>query len=126
MIPRPPRATRTDTLLPYTTLFRSLQSEIGKTIVFVTHDIDEAFLLGDQVAVLEQGARIAQVGSPSQIMEDPAEGFVSSFIGAETGKRALPLKQTPRGTVVVDAEGRTQGALQGEIGRASCGERGGQ
>lgn len=91
-----------------------LQREIGKTIVFVTHDIDEAFLLGDQVAILEQGARIAQVGSPSQIMEDPAPGFVSSFIGADTGKRALHLKETPRGTVVVDAEGRTQGALRGD------------
>src|SRR3546814_3946114 len=51
-------------------------------------------ILGHQVAILEQGARIAQVGSPSQIMEDPAEGFVSSFIGAETGKRALHPKRS--------------------------------
>ena len=88
-----------------------LQREIGKTIVFVTHDIDEAFLLGDQVVLLEAGARIAQVGSPSEIMERPASAFVAAFIGAERGRRALHLKQTPRGTVVVDALGRTQGAL---------------
>ncbi len=88
-----------------------LQSEIGKTVVFVTHDIDEAFLLGDQVVILQKGARIAQVGSPSEIIESPADDFVATFIGAEKGKRALRLKQTERGTVVVDAEGRTQGAL---------------
>ncbi len=88
-----------------------LQSEIGKTIVFVTHDIDEAFLLGDQVVILEKGAKIAQVGTPSEIVENPASDFVASFIGAVKGKRALHLKQTPTGTVVVDAEGRTQGAL---------------
>ncbi len=88
-----------------------LQREIGKTIVFVTHDIDEAFLLGDQVVLLQKGARIAQVGSPSEITENPADDFVASFIGVDKGKRALHLKETPRGTVVVDAEGRTQGAL---------------
>lgn len=88
-----------------------LQSDIGKTIVFVTHDIDEAFLLGDQVVLLEKGARVAQVGAPSEIIENPANDFVESFIGAVKGKRALHLKQTPRGTVVVDADGRTQGSL---------------
>jgi len=88
-----------------------LQNEIGKTIVFVTHDIDEAFLLGDQVVILEKGAKIAQVGTPSEIVENPASDFVASFIGAVKGKRALHLKQTATGTVVVDAEGRTQGSL---------------
>ncbi|WP_278102077.1 ATP-binding cassette domain-containing protein [Microbacterium proteolyticum] len=88
-----------------------LQSDIGKTIVFVTHDIDEAFLLGDQVVLLEKGAHVAQVGAPSEIIENPASDFVASFIGAVKGKRALRLKTTEHGTVVVDAEGRTQGAL---------------
>jgi osmoprotectant transport system ATP-binding protein len=98
-----------------------LQTEIGKTVVFVTHDIDEAFLLGDQVVILRQGAQIAQVGSPSEIIEDPADEFVGSFIGAEKGKRALHLKDTERGTVVVDAEGRTQGAIVREQAPASGG-----
>ena len=91
-----------------------LQTDIGKTVVFVTHDIDEAFLLGDKVVILREGAQVAQTGSPSQIIEDPADDFVASFIGAEKGKRALHLKETARGTVVVDAEGRTQGAITDE------------
>ncbi|SBS70554.1 ABC transporter ATP-binding protein [uncultured Microbacterium sp.] len=88
-----------------------LQRELDKTVVFVTHDIDEAFLLGDQVVILEKGATIAQVGSPSEIIEAPASAFVADFIGSERGKRALRLKETANGTVVVDGLGRTQGAL---------------
>jgi osmoprotectant transport system ATP-binding protein len=88
-----------------------LQREIGKTIVFVTHDIDEAFLLGDQVVILEKGAHIAQAGTPDEIIENPASEFVASFIGADRGKRALRVKSTPTGQVVVDADGRTQGVL---------------
>ena len=83
-------------------------------MVFVTHDIDEAFLLGDQVVILDKGARIVQVGSPSEIIENPADDFVASFIGADRGRRALHLKETPHGTVVVDSEGRTQGAIVAE------------
>lgn len=88
-----------------------LQRELDKTVVFVTHDIDEAFLLGDQVVILDKGARVVQVGSPSEIIENPADAFVEAFIGVERGRRALSLKQTPRGTVVVDSQGRTQGVL---------------
>jgi len=91
-----------------------LQTEMGKTVVFVTHDIDEAFLLGDQVVILQKGAQVAQVGTPSEIIENPADAFVESFIGAEKGKRALHLKSTSHGTVVVDGDGRTQGALVDE------------
>lgn len=88
-----------------------LQDEVDKTIVFVTHDIDEAFLLGDQVVILEKGAHIAQVGTPSEILENPASEFVASFIGADQGKRALHLKKTATGTAVIDGQGRTQGML---------------
>jgi osmoprotectant transport system ATP-binding protein len=91
-----------------------LQREIGKTIVFVTHDIDEAFLLGDQVVILEKGATIAQVGSPDEIIAAPANDFVSSFVGLGKGKRALHLERTATGTIVVDGDGRTQGALVGD------------
>ncbi|WP_298744767.1 ATP-binding cassette domain-containing protein [uncultured Microbacterium sp.] len=90
-----------------------LQRDLDKTVVFVTHDIDEAFLLGDQVVILEKGARIAQVGSPSEIMENPATDFVAEFVGVDRGSRALSLKKTPHGTVLVDAAGRTQGVLTG-------------
>lgn len=88
-----------------------LQRELDKTVVFVTHDIDEAFLLGDQVVILQKGARIAQVGTPSEIIENPANDFVASFIGIDKGKRAFRVKETPRGAVVVDDAGRTQGVL---------------
>jgi osmoprotectant transport system ATP-binding protein len=88
-----------------------LQKELDKTIVFVTHDIDEAFLLGDQVVILEKGARVAQIGSPSEIIENPASDFVADFIGVERGSRALRAKRTAHGTVLVDAAGRTQGML---------------
>ena len=88
-----------------------LQRDLDKTIVFVTHDIDEAFLLGDQVVILEKGAAIAQVGSPSEIIENPASEFVANFIGIERGKRALTLKKTSNGSVLVDGEGRTAGVL---------------
>jgi osmoprotectant transport system ATP-binding protein len=91
-----------------------LQREMGRTIVFVTHDVDEAFLLGDQVAILQTGARIAQVGAPAEILAHPADDFVASFIGADTGRRALHLERTPAGTVVVDAQGRTHGSLAEE------------
>jgi osmoprotectant transport system ATP-binding protein len=97
-----------------------LQRELGKTVVFVTHDIDEAFLLGDQVVILQTGAQIAQVGSPSEIIENPADDFVASFIGVDRGTRALTLKETDRGTVVVDSEGRTQGAIVGGAPRESA------
>jgi len=90
---------------------RRLQRDLDKTVVFVTHDIDEAFLLGDQVVILEKGARIAQVGSPSEIIENPASDFVADFVGLQRGSRALRTKRTEHGTVLVDASGRAQGVL---------------
>jgi len=88
-----------------------LQRELDKTVVFVTHDIDEAFYLGDQVVILEKGGQIAQQGTPAQILSAPATDFVAEFIGANRGKRALHVEQTPTGQVVVDGDGRTAGVL---------------
>src|SRR5690606_38695631 len=62
-----------------------LQEALAKTIVFVTHDIDEAFLLGDNVVILGEGAQIAQQGSPEQLLAAPANDFVARFIGADRG-----------------------------------------
>jgi osmoprotectant transport system ATP-binding protein len=90
-----------------------LQRELDKTVVFVTHDIDEAFLLGDQVVILEAGGKIAQVGSPTEIIADPANRFVADFIGVEKGKRALSIRKTDKGEIVVDSEGRAAGMLVG-------------
>ena len=92
-----------------------LQRDLDKTVVFVTHDIDEAFLLGDQVVILEEGAKIAQVGSPTEIMSNPASDFVADFIGVRQGKRALTIRETARGKILVDSEGRAAGVLSGEF-----------
>jgi osmoprotectant transport system ATP-binding protein len=88
-----------------------LQRDLDKTVVFVTHDIDEAFLLGDQVVILEKGGKIAQQGSPAEILSDPASDFVADFVGSNRGKRALHIEQTATGQVVVDDEGRATGVL---------------
>jgi osmoprotectant transport system ATP-binding protein len=66
-----------------------LQSELGKTVVFVTHDIDEATKLGDAVAVLREGGRLAQFAPPDRLLAEPADDFVSSFVGRDRGYRRL-------------------------------------
>jgi osmoprotectant transport system ATP-binding protein len=92
-----------------------LQRELDKTVVFVTHDIDEAFLLGDQVVILEKGAKIAQKGSPEDILANPASDFVASFIGADRGKRRLTVnsRAVSQGDdlVLIDAGGYAAGVI---------------
>ncbi|GAA1835647.1 ABC transporter ATP-binding protein [Agromyces salentinus] len=88
-----------------------LQGELGKTVVFVTHDIDEAFLLGDQIVIMQQGGRISQAASPAEILAAPADAFVADFVGAERGKRSLHLTEVDGRTVVVDGDGRPAGVL---------------
>jgi osmoprotectant transport system ATP-binding protein len=88
-----------------------LRTQLDKTVVFVTHDIDEAFLLGDQVVILEKGGRIAQQGTPQEILSNPANDFVRDFVGADKGKRALHLEDTGTGRVLVDRDGRLVGVL---------------
>ncbi|SDI78691.1 osmoprotectant transport system ATP-binding protein [Frankineae bacterium MT45] len=69
--------------------FLRLQSELGKTIVFVTHDIDEAIKLGDHVAVLRVGGHLAQFATPAELLSHPADPFVAGFVGRDRGYRAL-------------------------------------
>ncbi|MBB2913978.1 osmoprotectant transport system ATP-binding protein [Streptosporangium becharense] len=66
-----------------------LQSELRKTIVFVTHDIDEAVKLGDRVAVLRVGGRLAQLDDPATLLARPADDFVREFLGRDRGIRRL-------------------------------------
>ncbi|WP_111718926.1 ABC transporter ATP-binding protein [Homoserinimonas sp. OAct 916] len=91
-----------------------LQRELGKTVVFVTHDIDEAFLLGDQIAILKTGGEIAQLGTPTEILSNPADDFVSSFVGTDRGARALHLAPGRFGNLVIDGTGRPAGILVNE------------
>jgi len=66
-----------------------LQRDIGKTIVFVTHDIDEAIKLGDNVAILRVGGKLAQFAPPSELLANPVDDFVRDFVGRDRGYRAL-------------------------------------
>ncbi|POX63434.1 proline/glycine betaine ABC transporter ATP-binding protein [Streptomyces sp. Ru62] len=66
-----------------------IQDELGKTIVFVTHDIDEAIKLGTKVAVLRTGGRLAQFAPPAELLSAPADPFVEDFLGADRGIRRL-------------------------------------
>src|SRR5262249_11889572 len=71
-----------------------LQSELQKTIVFVTHDIDEALKLGDKVAVFGRGGVLQQYAEPSRLLSNPASDFVAGFIGADRGYRGLQFRHS--------------------------------
>lgn len=96
-----------------------LQRELGKTILFVTHDIDEAFLLGDEVVVFQAGGVIAQRGTPAEIVAHPQNDFVRSFVGgavtdASAGAVARPLttQDIDGKTVVFDGAGKPLGVIE--------------
>jgi osmoprotectant transport system ATP-binding protein len=98
---------------------RRLQRELGKTTVFVTHDIDEAFLLGQQVVILQRGGIIAQIGTPAEILAHPATDFVADFVGAKRGKRRLTAEEQGAGddVLLVDASGSPAGVISAPEGR---------
>lgn len=79
-----------------------LQRELAKTIVFVTHDIHEATRLGDHIAVLGERGRLAQFGSPEELLARPADEFVASFLGLDRGMRRLSF--LPSTVLVADPE----------------------
>ncbi|GAA1128538.1 ABC transporter ATP-binding protein [Arthrobacter flavus] len=104
------------------TEFLRLQGELGKTIAFVTHDIDEAIKLGDMVAVFKEGGHLAQYASPQELLENPANDFVADFVGRDRGFRSLsfdssevleldPLDSVRVGNerLVLDSAGRPRG-----------------
>lgn len=75
--------------------FLRLQAELSKTIVFVTHDIDEAVKLGDQIAVLRVGGTLAQLSAPEKLLADPHDDFVADFLGRDRGYRGLAFTSAP-------------------------------
>jgi osmoprotectant transport system ATP-binding protein len=107
--------------------FLGLQRQLSKTIILITHDIDEAIKLGDHVAILRVGGRLAQYGTPQQLLDEPADAFVEGFVGRDRGYRSLsfvPAGGLPLATVkvvrdpqdasgdsslIVDAEARPTG-----------------
>jgi osmoprotectant transport system ATP-binding protein len=71
--------------------FLRLQAEVRKTILFVTHDIDEAIKMGDRVAVLREGGHLAQYATPAELLMAPADDFVEDFVGADRALKRLAL-----------------------------------
>lgn len=76
-----------------------LQRDLAKTIVFVTHDIDEATILGDKVAVFAVGGRLAQFAAPEEILRAPVDDFVAGFVGRDRGFRHLSFQEGDRVTI---------------------------
>ncbi len=100
---------------------RMLQAELRKTIVFVTHDIDEAVRLGDRVVVLNVGGVLEQIAPPAELLGSPANEFVAQFVGADRGIRRLTLIKvrdvdldghSPDGAPHVDPDASLLDALQ--------------
>ncbi|SER26919.1 osmoprotectant transport system ATP-binding protein [Lentzea xinjiangensis] len=118
-----------------------LQAELDKTIVFVTHDIDEALKLGELVAVFRKGGHLAQYARPAELLSAPANDFVASFVGRDRGYRTLtflhadvpvhPVTTAKLGerttvsdwTLVVDDENRPRGWLSGVDGEVEVSEQ---
>ncbi len=97
--------------------FLRLQQDLGKTIVLVTHDIDEAVKLGDRIAVLRTGGHLAQLASPTELLTRPADDFVAGFVGRDRGYRALgfeaagELDPQPEPTVTVGSDRAAAGGV---------------
>lgn len=76
--------------------FLSLKDAIGKTTIFITHDIDEAIKMGDKMAILQEGGILAQYDTPEEILANPANEFVELFVGADRGLKLLSLRTLRR------------------------------
>jgi len=89
--------------------FLRLQDELGKTVVLVTHDIDEAVRLGDRIAVLAEGGRLLQYATPADLLSKPATEAVSKFVGTDRGIRRLsvtPVREAMRPVGQIEDIGR--------------------
>jgi len=88
--------------------FLRLQAEIGKTVLFVTHDVDEAIKMGDRIAVLRKGGELAQFATPSELLANPADSFVEDFVGSDRALKRLsliPISEVDLWTAVTVREG---------------------
>ncbi|AYD90131.1 ATP-binding cassette domain-containing protein [Actinomyces lilanjuaniae] len=89
-----------------------VQRGLGKTILFITHDVDEALALGDEIILLRQGAQVAQRGSGTELLTTPADDFVVRFLGLDDTDRRLRLEERAEQRVVLDEAGRVLGRLE--------------
>jgi osmoprotectant transport system ATP-binding protein len=90
---------------------KRIQSELGKTIVLVTHDVDEALALADEIVVLGKGGRLAQRATPTELLSAPADDFVADFIGVHDPSRRLRVQSLGSSSLVTDGSGRPIGLL---------------
>lgn len=84
--------------------FSQIQRKLHKTVVFVTHDVEEAMLLGDRICIMRQG-KVVQIGTPEEIVLKPGDGFVESFFGAEGALKLLSRYRAADYAEAVTAEG---------------------
>jgi osmoprotectant transport system ATP-binding protein len=94
--------------------FLRIHQELGKTVVMVTHDIDEAVRMGDRVAIFAAGGRLAQYGTPAELLGHPADEFVEDFVGATKGLRRLTVT-TIGAEHLEPLDGVTAGDLAGAV-----------
>jgi osmoprotectant transport system ATP-binding protein len=117
--------------------FLRLQRTVGKTIVFVTHDVDEAVRLGDRIAVLSEGGKLEQYATPAELLAHPANDFVADFVGADRGIKRLAVTPIPLNRLrpvdganhpVVEANGTLKDALaallEGRTGAVAVDDKG--
>jgi osmoprotectant transport system ATP-binding protein len=83
----------------------AIQANVRKTIVFVTHDLDEAVKLGDRIALFEEHGTLAQVAPPHELLSRPASEYVEAFVGADRGLKLLAVTTIPRASLVAPSEG---------------------
>ncbi|MBO0594389.1 ATP-binding cassette domain-containing protein [Nesterenkonia sp. E16_7] len=92
-----------------------VQAELKKTIIFVTHDIDEALTLGDQIVVLKAGGEVAAAGTPAELVQNQQDEFVSRFLGLDSGRRSLTAATADDGGwLISDAQGRPLGLVDSQ------------
>jgi osmoprotectant transport system ATP-binding protein len=100
--------------------FLRLQSELHKTVLFVTHDINEAVRMGDRIAILAEGGVLAQYDTPEQVLGAPADDFVAEFVGGDRGLKRLSA--TPlRDADLIDATYATPDISMAELERLITG-----
>jgi osmoprotectant transport system ATP-binding protein len=101
-----------------------LQERIRKTIVFVTHDINEAIKLGDRVAVLKKGGVLAQYATPAELLMAPADDFVEDFVGSDRALKRLALTRASDVQLHPVDDGLPFALVRDEDGRPVAWERG--
>jgi osmoprotectant transport system ATP-binding protein len=90
--------------------FLRLHREVRKTVIFVTHDIDEAIKMGDRVCLLRQGGKLAQYDTPEAILASPADEFVAEFVGTDRGLKRLALRRVAEVELLPASESTSNGA----------------